>query len=217
MKKKIMFLAFLSCMITTPVLADMYYQMDPTTAYGMTQLAVSDSTTQNYLSYVGYNTGASPDLLYGDTMTYMVGFSGHLQETTGDDSAIITIGLGTLDGSGTLSLSGTHDNFLLPISNDNNQIWRFQAYVWVNGDSSPLVSGWEQLVSEEQTNLIVSTTGLDYSTVSGIGFMIEWKPSINGNSTSDDFHASVVVPTPAAVILGILGLGAVGIKLRKYA
>ena len=30
-------------------------------------------------------------------------------------------------------------------------------------------------------------------------------------------HLSAVVPTPAAVLLGILGLGAVGVKLRKYA
>ena len=32
-----------------------------------------------------------------------------------------------------------------------------------------------------------------------------------------DGSIEAVVPTPAAVILGILGLGAVGIKLRKYA
>lgn len=219
MKKKIMFLAFLACMISTPAMADMYYQMDAPTAAAMTQLAISDNATSNYLTYVGYNTGVSPDPLYGDTMTYAVGFSGHLQDTvTLDDSAIITIGLGTLNGTGNLSsiLSGTHENFLLPLSNDNNQLWRFQAYVWVQGAAQPLVSGWSTLPTETQTNLIVSTAGLDYTKVSGIGFMIEWKPTLNGNSLGDDFHASVV-PTPAAVILGILGLGAVGIKLRKYA
>ena len=204
-------------------MADMYYEMDATTAAGMTQLAISDSAfvssiLVNYLGYVGYNSGLSPDPLYGDTMTYAVGFSGHLQDTaTLDDSAIITIGLGTLDGTGSISgLSGTHENFLLPISNDNNQLWSFQAYVWVNGASNPLVSGWSTLATETQTGLIVSTAGLDYANVSGIGFMIEWKPSLNGGSTGDDFHASVV-PVPAAVILGILGLGVAGIKLRKYA
>jgi hypothetical protein len=29
--------------------------------------------------------------------------------------------------------------------------------------------------------------------------------------------SSAIVPVPAAVLLGILGLGAVGVKLRKYA
>jgi hypothetical protein len=36
------------------------------------------------------------------------------------------------------------------------------------------------------------------------------------HSTSFD-AVSTVVPVPAAVILGILGLGVVGLKLRKYA
>jgi len=35
-------------------------------------------------------------------------------------------------------------------------------------------------------------------------------------SYSDDFHVSLV-PVPAAVILGMLGLGAAGWKLRKFA
>lgn len=43
--------------------------------------------------------------------------------------------------------------------------------------------------------------------------------SLNGgNIYIDSLHiATECVPTPTAVILGILGLGAVGIKLRKYA
>jgi len=223
MKIRLLIIALAICTIATPAMADMYYEMDATTAAGMTQLAISDSALVNslpvnYLGYVGLNTGISPDPLYGDTMTYDVGFSGHLQDTvTLDDSAIITIGLGTLDGTGgTIGLSGTHDNFLLPISNDNNQIWRFQAYVWTTGATIPLVSGWTELANDTQTNLIVATSGIDYATITGIGFQIEWKPSLNLGSLGDDFHASVV-PVPAAVILGILGLGVVGIKLRKYA
>ena len=48
--------------------------------------------------------------------------------------------------------------------------------------------------------------------VTEFGFKLEYQ-GIHG---SDNFRISVV-PVPAAVILGILGLGIAGIKLRKYA
>lgn len=50
----------------------------------------------------------------------------------------------------------------------------------------------------------------DFSTLQDIGFIIE-----TGSSTGDTFHTSVV-PVPGAVLLGMLGLGAVGIKLRRF-
>jgi hypothetical protein len=43
-----------------------------------------------------------------------------------------------------------------------------------------------------------------------------WSNTENGSFSFVDVEATVV-PTPAAVLLGILGLGAVGIKLRKFA
>jgi len=58
-----------------------------------------------------------------------------------------------------------------------------------------------------------STMPISYLTISTIddGGGYEWP-------TMDHFYVgSVVVPVPAAVLLGILGIGAVGIKLRKFA
>lgn len=49
-------------------------------------------------------------------------------------------------------------------------------------------------------------------------FIIDLDTSDTGSIYLDSIHiATECVPTPTAVILGILGLGAVGIKLRKYA
>ena len=64
--------------------------------------------------------------------------------------------------------------------------------------------------------------GLDLSTITDIGIRIQGNMIglTPGNSdypsNPDAFHFSVV-PVPAAVLLGILGLSVAGIKLRKHA
>jgi hypothetical protein len=180
----------------------------------MTLLGTSAGDTASLL-YVGYNPGgagdkvAGSDPIYGDVMNYEVGFSGRLADFSGDDSAIATIGLSSP------SLTGTFDGFMLPLSNDDNQTWRFQSYVTVG--QTTYYSSWAQLTHEGKTALLADIgADTDFSTVTGIGFMLEWKPSLNGYSASDDYHASVV-PVPAAVVLGMLGLGVAGWRLRRFA
>jgi hypothetical protein len=201
------------------------YYMDAATAAGMRQLSISSGDIGT-LYYVGYNPGILANRTfgtyssYGSTMFLDVGFTGNLVDDNQSDSAIARIGLINLDGWGnalSLGLSGIYDSFRLPISNDNDDVWRYQAYVTVGNTTIPTyVSGWTTLIEDTQTSLLVSFGGnLDFSTVTGIGFEIEWKPSLNDRD-SDEYHTSVV-PAPAAVILAILGLGAVGLKLRKYA
>ena len=203
--------------------------MDATTAAGMRQLSISAGDLGSSY-YVGYNPGDLADRVFGAyssfgaDMNLEVGFTGNLVDNGGGDSAIAQIGLVNLvtppGGAPTyspLGLSGLYDSFLLPISNDDDDIWRYQAYVTVGNTLTPTyVSSWTTLTPETETELLVSFSEIDFSTVTGIGFEIEWKPSINGYKGSDEYHTSVV-PTPTAVLLGILGLGAVGIKLRKYA
>jgi len=227
MKRIFLFISMLVGLFPGAASAAMYYQMDPATAASMTLQPVSDSGSLYY--YVGYNPGtAAGDEVWSDgthltyggtmTMTYAVGFSGYLIESSGNDSAIATIGLSS-SGLTSLGLTGTYDGFLLPISNDDNQdnrTWSYASYV--ETDAGTNLSAWAQLGPGTQTNLIVTTGSLlDFSKVTKIGFLIQWKRSENGGSTSGDFHTSVVpVPVPAAVLLGMLGLSVAGMKLRKF-
>ena len=227
--KILLFICFAAlCLSSAPAQADTY-MMDATTAAGMRQLSISAGDL-GLSYYVGYNPGDLADRVFGiyssfgADMNLEVGFTGNLVDNGGGDSAIAQIGLVNLvtppGGAPTyspLGLSGLYDSFLLPISNDDDDIWRYQAYVTVGNTLTPThVSGWTTLASETETELLVSFSNIDFSTVTGIGFELEWKPSINGKKGSDEYHTSVV-PVPGAVLLGILGLGAVGLKLRKYA
>ena len=211
--KRFLLLSVVLTLIAGQANAAMYY-MDQTTAAGMTLLGTSAGDTSSLL-YVGYKPGgladrvAGSDPAYGDIMNLAVGFSGRLADFSGGDSAIATIGLSKP------ALTGTFGGFVLPISNDDNQIWRYQSYVTVG--ATTYTSGWAQLTHEAQSALLANIgSDTDFANVTGIGFMIEWKPSVNGYSASDDYHASVV-PVPAAVIMGLLGLGVAGLKLRRFA
>jgi hypothetical protein len=201
-------------LLTGPAFAGMY-EMDAATAADMRLVGSSAGPDVATLSYVGYKPGSladrvfGTDPLYGDTVEYAVGFAGELKDFSGDDSARIVIGLSSP------GLTGLYDGFSLPISNDDNQNWRYQAYVTIG--STTYTSDWAQLTPDQTRTLVVDTgTDTDFSAVTGIGFEVEWKPSINGYSASDDFHTSVV-PVPGAVLLGLIGLSAAGVRLRRFA
>lgn len=199
--------------------ADMY-QMDTTTAKDMLQIGSVSAGDLGALEYVGYNDGQSlADEVWGTTwnyygagtMFYSVGFSGSLFDNDDSGLAQLTIGLSTP------GLSGNYAGFMLPLANDNDDIWQYRAYVKVGDSTTYSDSGiWTDLGPGEFTTLIVNfSTGINFNTVTGIGFEIRWNRSLN--DTSGDIFSTSVVPVPAAVLLGILGLGVVGLKLRKYA
>ena len=60
-----------------------------------------------------------------------------------------------------------------------------------------------------------ATSALDTSTPFSLSNWVTITHTAAGQITS--FDSEVAVPVPGAVLLGMLGLGAVGIKLRKYA
>ena len=211
--------------------ADLYY-MDTSTAADLGQLSVGGTSAEDtaVLNYVGYNPGGSGDKIsgtqdfYGSTsgMYYNVGFAAYLQDTGGglegapDGDAWMKIGL--LDSSTALgaliSASDTYAGFALPVSNDNNSGWMYKLYVDTTGGYYESAS-WTPLGADVHVLLTLEFgADVDFGTLEDIGFIVGFEgQALNHEDTS---HTSVV-PVPAAVILGMLGLGVAGIKLRKYA
>ena len=205
--------------------ADMY-MMDTPTAADMRMVKQTNGGDIANLEYVGYKPGGVLNKVYGirneygageGSMGYNIGFTGDLIDNDASGSASISLGL--IDPG----LSGSFEGFLLPVMNDDDDIWLYRAYVTTvtggipDDTAATIYSGWSTgLGLGQHANLVALTPGLDYSTVTGIGFEIKWARSLNNNRTGDDYNTSVV-PVPAAVILGILGMGVAGLKLRKFA
>ena len=199
------------------------YTMDEATAIQLRDVFWSDaeSSSENVLNWVGYNPGTNAsdkvfgtNTYYGATMEYAVGFAGNLSITggPGDNFASVLIGLGSSPST------ETYTGFYLPISNDNQQTWEYKLYVDTTG-TDYLSPSWTSISGPAYKTLTLDFGGdVDFDNVTDIGFIVQFNKSTTGEGTnsSDDFHTSVV-PVPGAVILGILGLGVVGLKLRKYA
>jgi hypothetical protein len=222
MRKILIYSVFFAALFAVSAVshASMYYEMDAVTAASMRLLgAYTSSGDTGTLTYVGYNPGGSANWVYGaDTeynagegnMTYAVGFSGEIKDNSQNQTAWIRIGLDSPNLTNTV-----YQGFLLPVANDDDDTWRYRAYVTTTGD--PIFSDWTTgILSDSKTNLLVLTPDLDYSTVTSIGFEIEWLRSDNGGRIGDYYNTSVV-PVPGAALLGLLGIGAAGLKLRRFA
>jgi len=91
-------------------------------------------------------------------------------------------------------------------NDDNNDPWGVRLYL---AGVSYVVPSFTILDPGDQTFLSLSFTP---GTVTEFGFEVDY-PRVTG---SDNFHISVV-PVPAALILGLLGMGAAGLRLRRFA
>ena len=196
------------------------FELDAATADDMRLIT---SMTDDYatLWFVGYNTNpdidyipADPDIYGSDTNIFQVGFTGNISDTDDDTEASAYIGL-----TSTIDLSTYDEGFLLPIANDNADTWQYKAYVTAGTDpsSNTVVStNWLKLPADVPGVVSVGYNATAFTSASTLGFIIKWDTDDNDDKTGDQFATSVV-PVPAAVILGILGLGVAGLKLRKYA
>lgn len=215
--KRFLLISVVLALFAASASADMYV-MDRDTAALLYD--VSWPGTLSYqMKYVGDNPGGTLDkiygseLVYGATMEYLVGFAGNItvDTTGGNQFASVNIGLGP-----DVDLSGEYDGFVLPLSNDDQQVWEYKLYVNTTGPDY-LSDSWTTLTGGTQTTLVLPFNALvDFSTLTDIGFIIQFNVASTGGGTnySDDFHTSVV-PVPGAVLLGLLGLGVAGWKLRK--
>jgi len=210
------------------------YELTKEAAALMGQVGVS-SGDDCTIKYVGYNPGGPLDKIggpwaynyYGGStagetygMQYEVGFVGELVDNDNSKMAYVRIGFGNnfdafLAQLTTAGLPLSYTGFVVPTSNDNQQNWQYQLWykttAGVYVDQNNLVGISPKGGTDELTWDWVND--LDLTTIADLGFMLQLDFStLDGGS--DVFHTSVV-PVPGAVLLGMLGLSAAGLKLRK--
>lgn len=211
------------------------WQLDRFAAREFDNISISsgDYYGGNLGVYDGYNTlyasqgtplnnyGAL-DLLGNPLMSGQVGYVATIGDQTQDGIAIATISaLGNAGITDTTAYDGIKSYF----QNDNQSNWEVQLFYTVanptGGADIEYNSGaFQQLGPQGGSGWLATGApvgGVDLSTVTNIGLRVK---AVFGTglqpSNPDTFHVSVV-PVPAAVILGILGLGVAGLKLRKHA
>jgi hypothetical protein len=198
-----------------------FYTMDATTAAGLRFVSGSDGiSASDALKYVGNKPGTAlgdkvfgTNNFYGSTnpMAYEVGFVGTLTDQTGDGIVSVLIGA---KSQAVLPNTGSYDGFYLPISNDNDDPWEYKLYVDTTGTDYESPS-WTPLASGTQTTLtLLFGSTVNFNTLVDIGFEVQLNRG--GIGDSDSYHTSVV-PVPGAVLLGLLGIGVAGWRLRKFA
>jgi hypothetical protein len=157
-------------------------------------------------------------------MQYLVGFTGHVKDLDGDAISFMEIGITEAinrDVFDAIQSLGSFDSFELHIANDNDDFWQYKLWVDTDADSvheyeTEWVPASPGLPSPAKTFLTLDFGGMvDFGSLTGIGFGIQLnRGGLPGDG--DEFHTSIV-PVPGAVLLGVLGLGAAGIRLRKRA
>lgn len=166
---------------------------------------IGSTTYLEKAGFFGDGDITTPDAMYGDIMQYAVGFAG-------------TMGFVSLAGADPLMWIGkanagelsAGDTLWIPIANDNDDVYTYTA--WYSTDNATtIVSGTPLQLAQDTTGSVSVVMGQVAPT--HFGFTIQLT---DADSVPDYFHTSVV-PVPGAVLLGVLGLGAAGIRLRKRA
>jgi hypothetical protein len=200
--------------LTAPV-ARQFTQLSSNSA-GNTLMLVIDSPgtsgSTTYLETAGqFGADGNPatyEAAYGDIMQLAVGFGGTAGQTvlTGADPEIWI-------GKAFANEFVTGDTLRIAIANDNDDIYRYTAWYSVDGSSIIQGTSLDLGMDSKGTVSVITASGPTGGAPTHFGFTLEL---IDADSEPDYFHTSVV-PVPAAVILGILGMGVAGLKLRKYA
>lgn len=241
MKIRLLIVALTVCMIVTQATADPFtlnydaaLLLTMQDAYhGSSPYTVGLDSGSPYTDPAAYNP-PPPGFMQGQ-----VGFIGQLDpDYTGDVFGWMQIGGGTSTGDvidkalglgySSNDLSG-YDSFELFVANDNDDFWGAMLYVetasgtyYSSGDTSiTSYSEFTELSKHTSQMLTMDISSItDRTSVLDLGFVVGGShiQAINDDYPSypDYFHISVV-PTPAAVLLGILGLGVAGWKLRRFA
>ena len=229
MKSELLIIAFAICVITTPAMADLYWEVDKDTSLTIGSVSGSylvwpSGSTDTIGSLTVYD-GYSPD--YGLTMSGQVGFVGGMLHDYSGDWKVETIIFNSIN----LTDDGyDYGGITSYFQNDNDDYYSVDLFYNIGGslDSSGYItggtthwSGYTELSGYGGSAYLTAGPGgssLELDDITYIGFkvMAQKIGDVDYPSQDDTFHISMV-PVPGAVILGILGLGVAGLKLRKYA
>jgi len=198
------------------------WELDRTTALGFTTYTNIGGAGDAIGSLNVYD--GPGNRVYGTGVTgypSMSGVVGFTTTTFADGGDADTTTTAEISYGGNPGLTGSpYDGITSYFENDNDDIWSVQLFYQIG--ATEYNSGAYVTLAGLGGSAWLSTGapmgGLDLSTITDIGFRIQGNMTgLGGNpSNPDSFHVSLV-PVPAAVLLGILGLGVVGWKLRKYA
>lgn len=213
------------CVVAVPVFADTYYTLSESQAMLLTPAFYSDTGTGNVLLYSGTDEDE-----YGELMKGAVGFTGLLQDKGADPDKEAWVRMGTLGDDPQLNLAlwdtvndGPYDGYSLYVSNDNQSNWSYRLFM--KGAGGYVYSDWVTIAPKEDALLVFDYGDLGIwvgwdSDVDDIGFCIRgvFDGALTSPSNGDAYHTSIisVVPLPGTVLLGFLGLGYAGMRLRKH-
>jgi hypothetical protein len=217
MKTRLLVLALAVCMIATPAKADLY-------GFGLINLSSSFDGSSSFSTVGWANTfgGLYRSLAGGGTATavFDAGSWGTGSESLSIQMTISSITSATAFGSGTISVTDV----------DGGTLLANVSGTWDYGGGIPMFTGALDTVTfTPVTSTFDGHSGDSVSMVfpnnpqPWVGAIVQlttsgtWFTSGSyANKTGGSIDASVV-PVPAAIVLGILGLGVAGLKLRKYA
>jgi hypothetical protein len=210
------------CLSGAPASADLY-ELDAVTARLFRELAVTDAgnlalvidSDGTFGSTVSYSDGSLAFDMYGATMQGAVGYVGQLAEdpTDGDILASILIGA----SGAAVGIVGEYDGYSALVANDNDDDWSFRLAAGIGPGT--IYSNWATLSPRNSTTLTMNFAKIDFSTkLNWIGFEVQgtFDGANESPSNPDFFHVSIT-PVPGSILLGMLGLGVAGLKLRKFA
>ncbi len=188
-----------------------------TEAYALTldDVAYSDAGGLNFMPSTSPTTN-NTTYNGGGPMQEEVGFFGSLDDTDADSYAWVKMG----DPGADLNLDlSAYTDYLLPVANDDQDKWDVRLHLTAGG--TEYTSAWTELAAVSDYDLVWDISGISgLSDVDDIGFYIRGHligPGTTGYPSDPDAYHISVVPVPAAVILGVLGLAVAGWKLRRFA
>ncbi len=223
MNKRTLFLGiYLSVLLITAQTNAAMWEVDRATALQFT----SHNMVQGFLDSSDIRVYDGPNnKVYGPAGGDTYGSTGNVM--SGQVGFVATIGANSSPGDATIeifdpspSLSGVYNNGIkIYAENDNDDHWEVQLFYEATpgGDKD---SGAFAHLSPGQSTWLSISDAVNLADVTKLGIRVQGHNMGGSNvgepSNPDTFHTSVV-PVPGAVLLGMLGLGAAGVKLRKFA